>query len=287
MRCFFDFDDYEEFSDTSEIRYCDNMREYTDNAEYSAECSDKGIIHMLDSGEHCDTNFRICDIPDEKLQDYEISLKAKSLAAELLEKSEHNARGLMKYSEYISDVANYKRNGGDAFSGDLLHEIMSVKDGFCARGEVLDEEAFETASHGKTLLYRGLSAAPDGKSAFEMSEEFKFSESFYHGLGIYGNGIYMSPREDIARYYSDGTFGSGITAFLSDDARIITYEDLLEHKNRIDLTDGTYIGDLANELISDNGRFAQLCGYDAISLDGYASQDHMIILNRSKLTIKR
>ncbi|MBE6037915.1 MAG: hypothetical protein E7218_01760 [Anaerofustis stercorihominis] len=283
-----DFYDYDDIYETPV--YKDILSAITDTPTEYEELSDntqKSIVEMLDTGEYIHTSFRINDISDITMQDYELALKTKSLAYEMLQKSEHGAEGLGKYSEYISDVANYRRDSGENFQGDLFHEIIAAKDGFNGIPHVLDEDEFEEASRGKTLLYRGLSASPDGKSAFEISEDFKYSDRFYHGLGLYGNGIYMSPREDIARCYSDGSYGSGITAFLDSDARIITYEDLLERKKRIDLDDGTDAGRLANEIISDNGRFAELCGYDAVSLDGYAGQEHILVLNRSKLTVKK
>ncbi len=133
-------------------------------------------------------------------------------------------------------------------------------------------------------LFRGVTGGPD------FVEQFKTGE-LYNGSGVFGNGSYFSPFKGTALDYCNGEESQLIHATLRPDAHVVKYADLWDDWNRWDSAKtrrpfGT-VEDLSDYILDDIGRFAEAHGYDAIILDGYSGENHVIVLNRAALIVRR
>lgn len=150
----------------------------------------------------------------------------------------------------------------------------------------VSEIDFSLLAVSHSPIYRGLSSSAI-KSAADMAEDFK-NGSVYFGKRSYGSGFYFNPDIAVAKSYSKND-GMIISAILADDAKYITFREI--NKISMDIVNSKkYYGSKLLNIISNNsidvGRLASLLGYDAIIMDGFNGQHHIIVLNRTKLIVK-
>ncbi len=150
----------------------------------------------------------------------------------------------------------------------------------------VSEIDFSLLAVSHSPIYRGLSSSAI-KSAADMAEDFK-NDSVYFGKRSYGSGFYFNPDIAVAKSYSKND-GMIISAILADDAKYITFREI--NKIAMDIVNSKkYYGSKLLNIISNNsidvGRLASLLGYDAIIMDGFNGQHHIIVLNRTKLVVK-
>ena len=150
----------------------------------------------------------------------------------------------------------------------------------------VSEIDFSLLAVSHSPIYRGLSSSAI-KSAADMAEDFK-NGSVYFGKRSYGSGFYFNPDIAVAKSYSKND-GMIISAILADDAKYITFREI--NKIAMDIVNSKkYYGSKLLNIISNNsidvGRLASLLGYDAIIMDGFNGQHHIIVLNRTKLVVK-
>lgn len=150
----------------------------------------------------------------------------------------------------------------------------------------VSETDFSLLAVSHSPIYRGLSSSAI-KSAADMAEDFKNS-SVYFGKSSYGSGFYFNPDIAVAKSYSKND-GMIISAILADDAKYITFREI--NKIAMDIVNtkayhGSKLFNILNKSSIDVGRLASLLGYDAITMDGFNGQQHIIILNRTKLIVK-
>lgn len=150
----------------------------------------------------------------------------------------------------------------------------------------VSEIDFSLLAVSHSPIYRGLSSSAI-KSAADMAEDFK-NGSVYFGKRSYGSGFYFNPDIAVAKSYSKND-GMIISAILADDAKYITFREI--NKISMDIVNSNkYYGSKLLNIISNNsidvGRLASLLGYDAIIMDGFNGQHHIIVLNRTKLIVK-
>ena len=214
----------------------------------------------------------------------------RALAREILSVSSKTQSGFSMYSSFVDDVGNNVRHRPDNFDGDLLHAVIARADGFDGNPNVVTDSEFEKLSAGRMILYRGLSTdvVDPVFTAGDMASEFMHGELF-QGVGYYGTGTYSAPRRDISIGYSagenDGVYGSMLKFLLSDNARVITLDEVYQRQaeilDSIDMSDD--VGRLAATLARDVGRCAEILGYDAVALGG--DLNNYLVLNRTMLTV--
>ena len=156
--------------------------------------------------------------------------------------------------------------------------------------KVVTSEEFEKLSKDKVKLYRGV-ADMENLKAKDMVKDFKYGKLFT-GKGIYGNGTYTTPIEELARKYEtkDGKVsGETMEMILVDNAKTITFTDLYNELEKSGILQRVSMkANLENyeEVIGDLGNYGMLKGYDAIMLNGSFGHEHYVILDRSKLIVK-
>jgi len=183
------------------------------------------------------------------------------------------------FSKLLSD---WKTGTFISTDEDLELKELIKEQAFDKKPKVVSEnELNQIISSGNTELYRGFSNE-------QTIEQFKNGE-YYIGKGLYGNGTYATNNSDTAKLY-----GANISHMALDkSAKVISEEKLIqEQQSFVDSLDSQkrYTPEYADadekislliHLATDNGRFATLKGYDAITL----SNGNTIVLNRGKLII--
>lgn len=151
----------------------------------------------------------------------------------------------------------------------------------------------ETASPqynpNNTFLYRGLSAN-DVQDIGQYTNDFSNGQVvFGKKAQLHGTGIYMTTNPDIAIKYATygGPCGSIIQCETSDKIKMANSEQLLKDKEEVlklmISQNKDDIGVLSySNLLSDNGVFAAIAGYDAINIP---EKDYVLILNRGSIAV--
>ena len=159
--------------------------------------------------------------------------------------------------------------------------------GYSGLPQVVEDEAFADAAKESTVFYRGVAPSVD-KSASKIADEFKNGELWTGNSGgaAYGNGVYFSPEKTIAEEYAD-IDGEIIEMVMDKSAKIVDYETIYNEFFETGIP--TTLGDKRedyHDIIADVGQYAAMKGYDAIDLNGYNGNDHLILLNRTKAIVK-
>ena len=130
----------------------------------------------------------------------------------------------------------------------------------------------------------------EGKSALEIVEEFKSGDLWTgnSGQAVFGNGVYFTATEDIAKLDYAGNDGKIIKMILKENAKIADYKTIFSEffetgiPNMIGMPNEDY-----QVIIRDVGQYAALKGYDAIALNGFQNKDYVLLLNRTKCIVER
>ena len=200
------------------------------------------------------------------------------------------------------------------------------------------------SERGAIEIFRGVRGTPDKRPVWEWGPDIGQPAGTWHvdqtpraafqrlrespvvqyGLGIWGNGLYFTVRANVARTYGNVVVdphgyphpepGSVQRAALRPDARVVGYQELLDHwpgskdrtrPLRLDASpeEPDWYGDprtadkrLPAVIARDMGRYAAMLGYDAIRVenasDGYGRQpngryaDQYVVLNRTALVFE-
>lgn len=221
--------------------------------------------------------------------------------------------GVDRLDEISRDsVAIYGRS--DEFRWDERLGRIAQRQGFDALPRVgTAEELDQAIAAGWIENWRGVHS-----DQAEMINGRLRHGPFEPGKGVYGNGVYVSPRLNTAEQYADHSLGSVFQEFdsilrvaIDPKARIIDYDDLRNEyrewlrtqPNKGKLTSDqlmTWPKDAqigALKLFDDIGRFAAARGYDVIKISpphddgaeyrrGERRREHYNVLNRSVLLIQ-
>lgn len=170
-----------------------------------------------------------------------------------------------------------------------IFEYITRKLGYNRVPIAVSAEAFKLASEQSKVgvLYRGISASTKDE-AEKLVTEFKKGSFFTGRKQAYGHGIYFSPVESIAREYAES--GSVIKATLSKDAKVVDYMEIM---NEYALTGANTARwkkgrntELWEDMLPTVGEYAAIKGYDAIAMNGFNSNQHIIVLNRGKVLVE-
>ena len=159
--------------------------------------------------------------------------------------------------------------------------------GYSGLPQVVEDKAFADVAKESTVFYRGVAPSAD-KSASKIADEFKNGELWTGNSGgaAYGNGVYFSPEKTIAKEYAD-IDGEIIEMAMDKSAKIVDYETIYNEFFGTGIP--TTLGDKRedyHDIIADVGQYAAMKGYDAIDLNGYNGNNHLILLNRTKAIVK-
>lgn len=200
------------------------------------------------------------------------------------------------------------------------HVLAQIADrqGFDAKPQVVSKKEMDRAvADGWTETWRGVSDADDdANTAAKISERLR-SGDYEPGMGVYGNGIYVSQERQTAKVFSElrvreGRFGEISRIAISPDAKVADYDDILpEYEAYLKaLPDGGEVPafsalaenpdpELARSLVmADIGRWAAARGIDAIRVgtnhgdgaelmqDESFRKPQFVVLNRGILMIQ-
>lgn len=165
-----------------------------------------------------------------------------------------------------------------------LKKILDLN-GFSNKPKKVNKKDLAKALSSGTIMYRGL----NGKEAAMYAKQFYDGEMFV-GIGLGGNGIYMSKDPNIAEEY---TRDSNVTvvAIMPKDMRIAgkdvreKYKEFFErYKSTAEQTqdEKEYVWGIQRAISF--GVYCVLKGYDAY-LPTIKPETNMVVLNRSKLII--
>lgn len=197
---------------------------------------------------------------------------------------------LQKFKDLSEDIIQGK-DFMDYTDGNPVFEYISRKLGNDGLPKVVNHDKFmEFAKESPVgILYRGISASTK-EEAEKFVEQFKTGKFFTGIKHAYGHGIYFSPDKKIAEDYAKT---GGITKIaLSKNAKVVDYIQILKEYEPI----RTSIArkkrrkesiEVWEKLIDTVGEFAAVKGYDAIVMDGFNGNDHIIILNRRKVIVEK
>lgn len=189
-----------------------------------------------------------------------------------------------------------------------VEDIINAQ-GFDGMPQLVGAKEFEAAAKKSKFAAQRIYSAPS-KEILESYRESLYTGKWYvdcsDGGSQFGKGMYCASdttgkvtsgmKQEMNKYKdineSRGNKHSFIETFtLSEDARIIKYQDVIKEKiklvERLEAENASEeIQDLYDGL--DEGSVAALLGYDAILVEGRGSSgSYTVILNRTKLIIKR
>jgi len=217
--------------------------------------------------------------------------------------------------DYLSQQLN-------ASHGDIVLQDMAKEVGFDKKPTLLSKEEMDAyIQQGNRELLRGI-AGREGK-AEKYVEQFKTGE-YFAGKGVYGNGTYTAYGEDrmeVAKQFADGVEKNILRMALKKDAKIISYDALIEmqkaeftalqeeeralrrkawreadriyHETGDDDKAEMFLKEAAKKweemekfrrVLADPGRYALYKGYDAIDIP---SPGFMLVLNRGKVFVQK
>ena len=160
--------------------------------------------------------------------------------------------------------------------------------GYDGLPKVVDSAEFEKLSKGKTVLYRGVHSSGT-KTAAEIVDEFMSGDLWTGNAGgaAFGNGVYFTADESVARGEYAGIDGAVIEALLVDGAKTADYKAIYQEYMETGIPRLVGAKEDYQFIIGDVGQYAAVKGYDAIALNGYQNHDYVVVLNRSKCIVKR
>lgn len=250
------------------------------NTNYEEWKKQQGVRDDVYEEENSKSNDRHKIINVDIINDpVEIINKGESAVMSFMER-----KGLddFRMDDYLSDNRT-KRS---------MLEIINETDGFKGMPQVLSAKEFKKVD--SDLLIRGLNGNQTDINKY--IDELMYEEEFYTAKGLYGNGLYTGKfsedlHKKILNDYAKGVKENIFEMKLDKSANIITYDDV--NKKRKELRkyykqNSAYdeiatVKSATRKLLDDNGRLAEIMGYDAIYVE---KPDYMVILNRTKLIIK-
>ena len=183
--------------------------------------------------------------------------------------------------ENISDRARQSIN--DTSQGDWFLRELARAQGFDGLPHIVSKQEMDNyIASGEQELFRGLdSYGVQGKTGEDLAQQFR-SGDMYVGKGIFGNGIYVaysSDKYDAQEYSGVEIEGAIVRLSLKKDAKVISYDKLLEKKNKDVLK--AYIE------LEDPGHYAAFKGYDVIDVGATKNRPkYMVVLNRTALRVQ-
>ena len=183
--------------------------------------------------------------------------------------------------------------------GDLRLELIAKKQGFDGLPKVVSsEEMSRLEKEGWTIAYRGMADSEEG-SGEDFAEQFRTGE-YYAGLGSFGNGIYFTTNEAIARLYATtyGTSGGGVIKVAIPPNATLAKSDYKEmvgkHRDTIRGADARLRAGLSKTVdefygSDDLGRALAAQGVRGASLDALTMSQNteiFIIWDRSMLAVE-
>lgn len=193
--------------------------------------------------------------------------------------------------------------------GDQALKLLAKKQKFDGLPQVVSSTEMDSAIEaGWTEGWRGVDPglSETTKTSHEINQQLRRGE-FFPGLGIYGNGTYLSAGRGVGEVYAGageagmGQLDSLVRAAIDPRAKTIDYDKLLVEQREflagLDNNQDLHAKLLRN-LMSDEGRFATMRGYDVVKIVGREDGsdffdahdkhfDQYIILNRTVLMIER
>lgn len=174
---------------------------------------------------------------------------------------------------------------------DGLPELIKEKD-FWKDEDNNPVDIGDIYSVDKNHWYRGVSATrysnilkqdvPDRELTKQFVDEFKTGK-YYAGIGINGNGTYVSESYSYATKYSKDIEDGMILVMPKESAKIVSVDKINYIKTKLI----KYIGnkedlytDTAITYLDDNGYLASILGYDIVNVG-----QHKIILNRASIKV--
>lgn len=189
------------------------------------------------------------------------------------------------------DISDSWERRPDQF--DFTIEDVINAQGFDGLPRVVDADEFEKISKENGIIaYRGYTA-PDEETLMKYKDEL-YNGDWYvdcsSGGSLYGKGMYtMYSKNDeltshmygLAKEYSEPDAFSGNTVGTVEEMTIDKSAKIIHHDEIKKLMEDANIKDM------DEGSYASLLGYDAISVGMYDDRGYLVILNRTKVIFKR
>ncbi|MBR5593907.1 MAG: minor capsid protein [Bacteroidaceae bacterium] len=172
-----------------------------------------------------------------------------------------------------------------------MQEVRSVTKsilGYDGLPRVVSAGEFGELASDNTVLYRGVHAS-ETKTATEIVDGFKNGALWTGntGGGAYGNGIYFTPHASVAHGQYAGAGGEVIEIVLDKKAKVADFRTICSEfwETGIHKIIGLPTEDY-QYVIRDVAQYAAVKGYDAVALNGWQGQDHVIVLNRTMCIVK-
>ena len=173
-----------------------------------------------------------------------------------------------------------EKGGGDK----NLKKILDLK-GFSNPPKKVDKKELTKVLSKGTIMFRGL----NGERAKEYAEQF-YNGEMYVGIGLGGNGVYMSKDTNEARVYTKGS-AVVVSAVMPADMKIAGKEVRKEfnrfsdkHRTTAEHTQTEKERLWKMQHVISFGTYCALKGYDAY-IPMISPEKNIVVLNRSKLVI--
>ena len=184
----------------------------------------------------------------------------------------------MNTSNPIGDYLNKK------FKYDAKPELIDEKDFWISQNGEIVEKYYNSVKRNEldeNHWFRGISGNTLEETK-NMNEQFKTGD-YYAGIGINGNGTYATSKFNYAERFAKNSEEGIIYMMPKENAKIIDIDKVNYIKAKlprhINSEDELYI-DFTTTVLSDNGYFAEILGYDIVNLGA-----HKIILNRGAIKV--
>lgn len=206
-----------------------------------------------------------------------------------INKENNFSTSILSKDETIAKAKDFA-NSHDYDNAGTLQEVRAITNenlGYDGLPTIVSASEFEELSKGKEILYRGVENG-SGKTASEIVEEFKSGKLWTGNSGgaVYGNGVYFTSNEEIAKWEYAGANGKVIEIIISEDAKIADYQTIFQEYLETGIPNLIGFGEDYQIILSDVGQYAAIKGYDAIALNGYSGNDYVVLLNRTKAIVK-
>ncbi len=258
-------------------RYRSSMAQYVDFSEamdlpqQMERVYYDGLRRVISGRQGIDKSSKNVIMKSKILSTKEVVEKAKWLSEELVQgKEELNYKCDSPIFEYIVRKLKYDSNPKIVVSEDFL---LKVKDSPVG------------------IIYRGI-AGDSQEQVDEYIKAFKDGKIFIGKRSAYGHGMYFSPDEKVAANYAQKKNYTGIIkAILSQDAQVGDYKELLMEYSSTGADKAGHRKNSNTEsweyILSTVGEFASVKGYDAIAMNGFNGNFHIIVLNRGKVIVEK
>lgn len=204
--------------------------------------------------------------------------------------------GLLTLEEVVEKAKSF---GEDLLNGKYslnpkdsnpVFEYITRRLGYNNLPEVVDTKTFESVVEKSSVgvIYRGI-AAETKEKAEQFVEAFKTGDFFTGKKQAYGHGIYFSPIESVAQEYAKS--GGVIKAALYEDAKVVDYMEIMREYTSTGASMAKLRKSKETEVWEDMlpsvGEYAAMKGYDAIAMNGFNGNQHIIVLNRGKVVVEK